>query len=171
MRDAGPTIREERPFDHAAIHAVNTAAFDTPAEADLVDTLRTRAVPYVSLVAELDGEIAGHILFTPVTLTDPPGLVMGLAPLAVRPDRQRQGVGAALVREGLTRLRQLGAIAVVVLGHPDYYPRFGFEAASRFGIRSEYDVPEDAFMLIELVPGSLDGVHGTARYHPAFAAV
>jgi putative acetyltransferase len=94
---------------------------------------------------------------------------MGLAPMAVLPARQRQGIGSALVRDGLGRCRELGYEAVVVLGHPGYYPRFGFVPASRFGIGCEYDVPAEVFMALELVPGALRGKPGTIRYHPAFA--
>jgi len=163
-------IREEREGDRASVRAVNTAAFETDAEARLVDALRERADPYVSLVAEEDGAVVGHIMFSPVVIEGSTDLrVMGLAPMAVGPGHQRRGIGSALVREGLDRCRVLGVEAVVVLGHPDYYPRFGFLTASRFGIRSEYDAPDEAFMLLELARGALDGVSGVARYHDAFS--
>ena len=162
-------IREERHSDVASIRAVNLAAFETTTEADLVNALRERATTLVSLVAEEDATIIGHILFSPVTLANEPGIsLMGLAPMAVVPPRQRQGVGSRLVREGLERCRQLNAVAVVVLGHPDYYPRFGFSPASRLSLRSEYDVPEDVFMVCELRGGALAGRSGTIRYHPVF---
>jgi len=120
-------------------------------------------------VAEDDAIVIGHILFSPVTLADAPGLsLMGLAPMAVMPSRQRQGVGSRLVREGLARCRQLDAAAVVVIGHPQYYPRFGFIPAARLSLRSEYDVPEDVFMVCELRDAALRGVSGTIRYHPVF---
>jgi putative acetyltransferase len=141
-------------------------------EADLVDALRAQATPLMSYVAELDGTIAGHILFSPVTLLSHPDLaIMGLAPMAVLPTLQRQGIGSALVRTGLDACRDMGAGAVIVLGHAEYYPRFGFVPASRFGIRSEYDVPDDVFMAIELIPGFLAPRPGTIRYHPAFGSV
>jgi putative acetyltransferase len=168
-------VRPEQAPDVAAVRAVNLAAFPTPAEADLVDALRNQARPLVSLVAELDGEIVGHILFSPVTLDAQPALrLMGLAPMAVRPSHQRRGIGAALLRAGLDRCREQGAQAVIVLGHPGYYPRFGFTPAatgSSAGLRCEYDAPQDAFMQVELVPGSLTGVAGTVRFHPAFRAL
>jgi putative acetyltransferase len=164
--------RPERPADVAAVAAVNRAAFETGLEADLVNALRAQAEPIVSLVADDGGAIVGHILFSPVTLSADAGLpVMGLAPMAVAPSRQRRGIGSALVRAGLDRCRELGYAAVVVLGHPAYYPRFGFVPASRFGIGSEYDVPDDVFMAIELRAGILRGTPGTVRYHPAFSSL
>jgi putative acetyltransferase len=166
------TVRDEHPADSAAVRRVNVAAFERDAEADLVDALRRQARPLVSLVAEHAGEVVGHILFTPVTLAGQPQLrIMGLAPLAVLPALQRQGVGSALTRAGLARCAEQGADAVVVLGHPDYYPRFGFAPAAARGLRCEYDVPDDAFMVMELRAGALRGAHGTLAYHPAFASV
>jgi putative acetyltransferase len=165
-------IRAERDTDHAAVHAVNAAAFPTPMEADLVDALRREADPLVSLVAERAGAILGHILFSPVTLDGRPDLrIMGLAPMAIAPEHQRSGIGSALVRAGLDECRQRGFSAVVVLGHPEYYPRFGFSPAVRYGIRSEYDVPDEVFMAMELVPGALRDARGTVQYHAAFSSV
>jgi len=165
-------IRPEHATDIDAVRTVNLAAFDTRVEADLVEALREQASPLVSLVAEDVTGVVGHILFSPVTLDGPPRPgFMGLAPMAVLPARQRQGVGASLVREGLERCRQIGAGAVVVLGHADYYPRFGFVPASRFGLRCQYGVPDEAFMALELLPGAFAGRSGTVRYHPAFPSV
>ena len=162
-------IREERRDDIAGIRAVNLDAFGTTTEADLVDALRERAGQLISLVAEDEATIVGHILLSPVTLAEDPELnLMGLAPMAVLPSRQRQGLGSRLVREGLERCRQLNAAAVVVLGHPQFYPRFGFSPASRRSLRSEYEVPEEAFMVCELREGGLSGRSGTIRYHPVF---
>jgi putative acetyltransferase len=162
-------VRDEAPRDHAAVRAIHAAAFGRAAEADLVDALRAQAQPCVSIVAEVDGTVTGHIMFSPVTADGhPQARLMGLAPLAVLPAHQRRGIGSVLVRAGLDRCTALGIQAVVVLGHPAYYPRFGFAPASRWGIRCVYDAPEEAFMLLELRPGALRGVQGTARYHPAF---
>jgi putative acetyltransferase len=165
-------IRLEHSRDIAAVRAVNLAAFETPVEADLVEALREQASPLVSLVAEDVTGVVGHILFSTVTLDGPPHpRVMGLAPMAVLPVRQRQGIGASLVRNGLERCRQIGAGGVVVLGHVEYYPRFGFVPASRFGLRCQYDVPDAAFMALELVSGAFAGRSGTVHYHPAFPSV
>ena len=165
-------IRAEEEEDWAAVRAVNVSAFETALEANLVDALREHAEPVVSLVAEDDDAIVGHIMFSPVSLSGHSGLhIMGLAPMAVSPDRQRTGIGSALVRAGLEQCARLGFGAVVVLGHPAYYPRFGFLRSTRFGIGSEYDVPEDVFMVVELQPGYLLDASGTIKYHAAFSNV
>jgi putative acetyltransferase len=161
-------IREERPVDAERIRAVNLAAFETSAEADLVDALRRHAAPIISLVAEEDSDIVGHILFSPVTLVGEQVTLMGLAPMAVVPARQRQGIGSSLIAEGLERCRRANVAAVVVLGHAEYYPRFGFIPASQRSLQCEYDVPESVFMVRELSEGALRGVSGTIRYHRVF---
>jgi putative acetyltransferase len=165
-------IRAEEEKDRAAVRAVNMAAFETSAEANLVDALRAQAEPLVSLVAEENHAIVGHIMFSPVSLSRHPDLkAMGLAPMAVAPEHQRKGIGSALVRAGLERCKQLGVVAAIVVGHPEYYPRFGFSSAGRFSIRTEYDVPDEVFMALELQDGALAGKTGTAKYHAAFASV
>jgi putative acetyltransferase len=151
---------------------VNLAAFDTPMEARLVDRLRKEARRVISMVAVEGERIVGHILFSPVVLSEHDHLrIMGLAPMAVVPESQRKGVGSALVRAGLKRCKELGYGAVVVLGHPEYYPRFGFVSAARSGVCCVYDAPEEAFMLVELQPGYLDNAQGTICYHAAFDTV
>jgi putative acetyltransferase len=166
------SIRDETESDRDAVRALNESAFETTAEARLVDALREQAAPLVSLVAEQDGAIVGHILFTPVTLFGHEDRkIMGLAPMAVAPARQRLGIGSALVRAGLERCRALGAGAAVVLGHPAFYPRFGFVPSIQFGIDCEYDVPEDVFMVTELEPSFLRGASGRIRYHRAFKSL
>jgi putative acetyltransferase len=162
-------VRNETDDDRVAVYGVNASAFDTSAEAKLVDALREQAEPHVSLVAVDQGLVVGHIMFSPVTLEGHPELkVMGLAPMAVMPERQRSGIGSALVRAGLDQCRELGYDAAIVLGHPEYYPKHGFVPASRFGIDSEYEVPDDVFMAIELQPDALAGSSGRATYHAAF---
>lgn len=162
-------IRREEERDKAGVYAVNAAAFQRTGEADVVDTLREEADPVVSLVAEDNGEIVGHIMFSPVTITGQPDRkVMGLGPMAVLPERQRAGIGSQLVARGLEACGELGFGAVVVLGHPWFYPKFGFIPASRCGIDCEYNVSDDVFMALELVPGYLKSISGTAVYHTAF---
>ena len=165
-------IRIEEKKDHTAVKAANVSAFETPAEANLVDALREQAHSFISLVAEENGEVIGHIMFSPVSLSGHPNLrVMGLGPLAVIPERQRKGVGAALVQAGLERCKGQGIDAVVVLGHPLYYPSFGFLPSTRFGIGCEYDVPAEVFMALELQLDALSGKTGIIKYHPAFSNV
>lgn len=166
-------LREEETGDHAAIAALNEAAFGQPGEAALVDALRAHGGLTLSLVAIAEDELVGHIAFSPVTITGDGAVrrAIGLAPMAVAPAWQRRGVGTRLVCEGLERLRATGALAVVVLGHPNYYPRFGFAPASRFGLRWEHPAPDEAFMALELLPGALTGTAGVVRYRPEFEVV
>jgi putative acetyltransferase len=165
-------IRPETEADRAAVREVNEAAFETPAEADLVEVLHDKGVSVVSLVAEVDGEVVGHILFSRVSLSGHAQLnLVGLAPMAVRPGHQRKGIGSALVRQGLRHCKECGCCAVVVVGHPQYYPRFGFAPADRFALRCEYDVPSDVFMVAELEAGALRNASGLVRYDDAFGSV
>jgi putative acetyltransferase len=163
-------IRTEEEQDWPAVQAVIESAFERSAEAHLVAALRDQAQPVISLVAEQRDTIIGHIMFSPVLLPGRPEMrIMGLAPLAVAPEHQRKGIGSALVRVGLEQCHQLDFGAVVVLGHPAYYPRFGFSAAKRFGIGCEYAASEEAFMIVALQPGFLNGVSGKVKYHAAFS--
>ena len=164
------TIRQETPDDVAAIHTVNEAAFGREEEAELIDKLRNRGVLTVSLVAVQDGETAGHITFSPVVIeTEDSGFEgISLATMAVLPAHQRRGIGSQMVRAGLDECRRLGHEIVVVVGHPDYYPRFGFVPAGPRGIDCEFDVPEDAWMILELRKGALAGRRGVVRYQPEF---
>lgn len=164
-------IREETAADTAAVRRVNEQAFERADEADLVDRLRERGRDYLALVALDGGEVVGHIAFSRITM-DPaqPALrALGLAPMAVLPAFQRRGIGKALVHAGLAACRERGIDAVFVLGHPDYYPQFGFVPAAPLGIDNAYGAPADAFMVLELTAGALDGVSGTAQYDPALA--
>jgi putative acetyltransferase len=144
------TIRPEQPDDAPAVRGVHEAAFPTDAEADLVDRLRANGKAAVSLVAADDDRIVGHILFSPVAF-DPPAdvIAFGLAPMAVLQEHEKHGVGRRLVQNGLAECHAKGACLVVVLGDPTYYGRFGFERASRHGLRNEFGV-EEAFMVFML---------------------
>ncbi len=159
-------IRPEQPADLTAIHSVVAQAFGSVAEAKLVDQLRANGKAVVSLVAIENDHIIGHILFSEVTIGDT--IIIGLAPLAVLPSHQKQGLGMLLTNAGIAACRNAGYAAMVVLGHPAYYPRFGFVPASRFGIKSEYDVPDEVFMALELQPGALANRAGIARYQAEF---
>jgi putative acetyltransferase len=143
-------IRPELPSDASAVHSVHEAAFPTAAEAKLVEKLRKNGKASVSLVAEDEGRIVGHILFSPVTFDPPLDVVaLGLAPMAVLPGHEKHGVGRRLVQNGLAESHSNGACMVVVLGDPGYYGRFGFERASRHGLRNEFGV-EESFMVFML---------------------
>jgi putative acetyltransferase len=165
------SIRPEQPNDAVAIRRVLEAAFPTPAEAHLVELFRAGGHLEISLVAERDGEIVGHIAFSPVEVAGAAGEGggIGLAPLAVLPTYQRQGIGGRLVREGLAACERMGSGFVVVLGEPEYYQRFGFTRADRRGLGNEYGADE-AFMVLELLIGSIPENGGLVRYGPEFAA-
>lgn len=163
-------IREEREADVAAIHALERAAFESDGEARLVDALRASGALLLSLVAEHEGRIVGHIAFSPVTVSGEQGrwLGVGLAPMAVLSDRRGQGIGGRLIAEGLARLRSAGQPFCAVLGHADYYPRHGFVRASLHGIRWDRPVPDEVFFVQALRPGGLDGVAGVLSYASQF---
>lgn len=163
-----PLIQPETPADHAAIRKVNRLAFGRKDEARLVDALREGGFARVSIVAEVDSEVVGHILFSDLPVVTPGGVVptLSLAPMAVVPSRQRQGIGSLLVREGLRLCRESEHRIVVVLGHPEFYPRFGFSAGLAERLRSPFSGP--AFMAVELTPGALDDIEGEVRYPPPF---
>ena len=161
-------IRPEQPGDVAAIHAVHASAFPTDAEARLVDGLRAGGHLSLSFVADDEGRIVGHVAFSPVTLAGTAD-GLGLAPLSVTPKHQRTGIGSQLVQAGLAAAASAGIRFVVVLGHPGYYPRFGFRRAAEVRLRNEYGADE-AFMVLELRPGSLPPGGGLVRYGAEFSA-
>ena len=165
-------IRPETISDYPAIKAINDLAFGHSNEGILVEKLRNTPdfIPDMSMVAESGDKIIGHILFYPVKINDGDmaHTSLALAPMSVHPAYQRGGVGKALVKEGLKRARDLGFSSVIVLGHPEYYPRFGFKPASAFGIKTPFKVPENIFLAIELVDGALKNVKGVVEYPKPF---
>jgi putative acetyltransferase len=164
------TIRHETASDIEAVFRVESDAFGQEIEACLVDDLRAAGNSLLSLVADLEGEIVGHIMFSPMTIEsgDRSFTAVCLAPLAIATAHQRQGVGGRLIEAGLAEMRAAGHGAVFLLGHPSYYPRFGFRPAREFGVHYQDD--RDAFMAIELHPGALAGVTGNVRFAPQFDA-
>ena len=171
--DDAISIRKERDDDRAEVHEVNRKAFPTSAEADLVDALRGAARPWISLVAETGGRVVGHILFTPVRVVGEEGerTALGLAPMAVHPEYQNRGIGSRLVRAGLEACRAQGHPVVFVLGHADYYPRFGFQPAAPRGLHYKGPEFDPYFMVAELEPGALEGWAGRVEYRPEFEGV
>lgn len=162
-------IRREKPTDIPTIRKVNAIAFNGSIEADLVDLLREANKATISLVATFNGDLVGHILFSPVTIEFNPKNMrgLGLAPIAVLPEYQKQGVGSRLVTQGLEESRSKGYDLVVVLGYASYFSRFGFKRASLSHLGNEYGVDED-FMALELKEGAINAVYGVVKYQPEF---
>ena len=161
-------IRPETPGDAPAIAALNREAFGGPYEAGLIDRLRAGNLRAVSLVGIETGQIVGHILFSDlgVELDGRPVRAVALAPMCVATDRQRRGLGSALVRAGIQGVREAGYAAVIVLGHPEFYRRFGFSPDLAEKLESPFQ--GSAFMALELVPGALAGSRGKVTYPSAF---
>jgi len=164
------SIRYEKPEDIPLIYSVHEKTFKRDAEARLADRLRRACTDHISLVAEDNGTIVGHVMFTPVLIKNEKQVRgMGLAPMAVLPSYQRRGIGTLLVNSGLQMLQKKGCPFVIVLGHPDYYPRFGFQPASRFNVRSQWEgVPDEAFMILVLDDKALQNVSGIAVFRDEF---
>jgi putative acetyltransferase len=163
------TIRPELPRDVEAIHALHASSFPTDAEARLVELLRAAGWLHISLVAEVDGAVVGHVAFSPVT-TETGAIGIGLAPVAVTESHRRQGIAAGLIKAGLTACRAVGWKWAVVLGEPGYYARFGFRPAAQFGLSDEYG-GGPAFQAVELVAGGMPIGAGLVRYAPEFASL
>ena len=166
------TIRDVQPENLVEVAHLNELAFSSAVEGQLVTLLHQRGKAVISLAAVMEGQIVGHILFSPVSFSPskPQIRALGLAPLAVLPEYQNQGIGTQLSLEGLKRCQAGGWQVVVVLGHPHYYPRFGFCPASVFGLGNEYGANE-AFMALELEPGILNGIKALACYSPEFKEI
>jgi putative acetyltransferase len=163
-------VQAEKLEDLEAIRRVNVAAFGRESEADLVDQLRGTASTF-SFVAVESEQIIGHIFFSPVAIEgecEDSLFILGLAPMAVLPEHQRKGIGSALIQHSLEECARLGCKAVVVLGHPTYYPRFGFIPAKEKGLGCEYPVPDEVFMVLELESGALEGCTGMVKYRSEF---
>lgn len=165
-------LRPEASDNRTAIWSLHRAAFESELEPNLVDALRDGGFAEVSLVAELDGKIVGHILFSKVSIITNDGAVdaLSLAPMAVRPDHQRQGIGSRLIEAGLQACRDAGHKIVLVLGHPNFYPRFGFSSELARPLESPFGGGE-AWMALELEPGALDQVEGRVEFSPPFMAL
>ena len=161
-------IRDEAPGDVAAIRDVNNRAFGQDLEGRIVDALRRNGHAILSLVATLAGRIVGHIMYSPVAVRDVTGA--GLGPMAVVPEHQRQGIGSQLVQAGNRKLKEAGCPFIAVVGHADYYPRFGFKPASTRAITCEWDVPDDVFMILVLDEVKMHGSSGRLKYGPEFSA-
>ena len=161
-------LRREQPSDRASIRSVTEAAFGRADESDLIDRLRTEGAVLASFVAEQEAQIVGYVIFSRMLIekTDAPIAAVALAPMAVLPERQRRGIGGRLLAHGLEWLRGRGERIVIVLGHPNYYPRFGFSSDRARAFTSPF--PAEALMALELQPGALDGIRGTVRYPDAF---
>ena len=164
-------IREERPEDIDAIRALNLAAFGQVEEGRIVDALRAKGGVLLSLVATMGERVIGHALYSPVSIDSKEATLQGagLGPMAVLPEFQRRGVGARLITFGIERLKERGIPFIVVVGHPEYYPRLGFRPASGLGIRSEWELPDDVFMVLPLDESKMKGVSGLATYRPEFS--
>lgn len=165
-------LRAETDQDYAAITKVNDLAFGQPNEGSIIEKLRTRPEfpKELSIVAELDGLVVGHILFFPVRIKNGDEYYgsLSLGPMSVLPDFQNQGFGSQLVKKGLRVAREAGFSSVIVLGHQEFYPRFGFRPASAWNIRAPWEVPDDVFMALELTNGALKSVSGLVEYPPEF---
>ncbi|MGN7469487.1 GNAT family N-acetyltransferase [Brevibacillus sp. SAFN-007a] len=174
------TIRPEQPKDHRIIEQVVHAAFSgqpysNQREHLLVHHLRESDafIPALSFVYEEDGQIVGHLMLSKIKIVQDGSSfdeALTLAPVSVLPSHQGKGIGSALITHSIEAARALGYKTIILLGHEHYYPRFGFRPASQWGIRAPFEVRDELFMALELIPGGLDGVQGTVHYPPAFSA-
>lgn len=163
-------IRPETDADLTTVYHVNAQGFGREKEAEFVNHLRDHRGITLSLVAEYNGLLVGHALFSPVRI-EPNGSVfnsVALAPLAILPEYQRQGIGSRLVQEGIEKIRFLGHDIIFLVGHPKYYPRFGFVKAKTRGFHCEFDVPDEAWMLLETVNNSYEKLERTVYSRPEF---
>jgi putative acetyltransferase len=163
-------IRGEYPDDVAAVREVNRLAFGQEQESNIVDALRTNGAALLSLVATVDGQVVGHIMFSPLTVAENVK-ALALGPMAIAPEYQRQGIGTRLIEAGNRKIKDAGYPFIIVVGHAEYYPRFGFRRASEYGIKCEWDVPDEVFMLLVLNEAKMQGASGLAKYRHEFSTV
>lgn len=164
-------VRIEQPDDIDAVRLVNDQAFGQPDEGRIVDKLRKSCAGIISLVATSNNQIAGHVLFSPATIETQGSVIegMGLAPMAVLPEFQKRGIGSELVTQGLRIIKGMKYPFAIVLGHDQYYPRFGFQTASKHGLQSQWDgVPDEAFMVLILNESAMKNVSGVVKYREEF---
>ena len=169
-------IRKENRNDYTDVFNLNKVAFEEDEEARLVDLLRKSSafIPELSIVAIIENSIVGHILFTKIKIIDDKGNEnesLALAPMAVSPKYQKSGIGGQLIKNGLDKARELNFKSVIVLGHENYYPKFGFEPTTKWEITSRYDVPTNVFMGLELVDDGLENINGIVQYSKEFGEV
>lgn len=167
-------IRKEEEKDYKQVYEVNKLAFQQKNESILIEKIRKgeNFIPDLSLVAEIDNRIVGHILFSKIKIVgDSIFESIALAPMAVIPVFQKQGVGSKLIKKGMAKAKELGFDSIIVLGHKDYYPKFGFERASKWNIKCPFKVPEEAFMAIALTKKALEDKAGTVKYPDEFMEV
>ena len=163
-------IREECHDDIAAVRDLNRQAFGQDQESNIVDVLRANEAALLSLVATVDDRVVGHIMYSPAVVGDNiTGAALG--PMAVLPEYQRQRIGSKLIKAGNRKLKDAGCPFIVVVGHADYYPRFGFRPASKYRIKCEWDVPDNAFMLLVLDQAKMESVSGLAKYRHEFSSI
>lgn len=162
-------IREEHSGDFTAVRDVNRLAFGQDQEGNIVDALRSNGAALLSFVATLDGHVVGHIMYSSLSVGDNQGAALG--PMAVMPEHQRRGIGSQLIEAGNRKLKDAGCPFIVVVGHAEYYPRFGFRPASTYGITCEWELPDNIFMVLVLDPVKMQGVAGLAKYRHEFSTV
>jgi len=168
------TIRKEEEKDHKQIYEVNKLAFQQENESKLIEKIRKSEnfIPELSIVAEIDNRIVGHILFSKIKIIgDSDYESLALAPMAIIPEFQKSGIGSELIKKGMDKAKELGFDSIIVLGHKEYYPKFGFQRASKWDIKCPFEVPDEVFMAIELTEKALEGKAGTVEYPDEFNEV
>jgi len=164
-------VRKEEKKDHKNIYDLNKSAFGQESESKLIEKIRkgSNFIPELSLIAEIGGRIVGYILFSRIKIINNHTFeTLSLVPMAVLPEFQGKGIGSGLIKKGLEKAKELGFDSVIVLGHEKYYPRFGFKKAAEWDIKCPFEVPEEAFMALEIIEGALKNQAGTVKYPDEF---